>query len=83
MAAVIGVGRRSAGYFTEKIAGHNRIGIGPADAAGSLIRNPARPHVTDPAADSFGSEPAGSWLGIQAGEAGVDTVPLRLDQRFQ
>jgi hypothetical protein len=83
MTAVIGVGSRSPGDLAEKIACHNRIRIGPADAAGSLIRNPAWPHVTDPAAEAFGSEAAGTLLGIQTGEAGIDAIPLRLDQCFQ
>ena len=83
MAAVIGVGSRSPGDLAEKIAGHNRIGICPADAARGLIRNPAGAHVADPAAEAFGAEPAGSLLGIQACEAGVYAVPLRLDQCLQ
>ena len=83
MAAVIGVGSRSAGDLAEEIAGHNRIGIGPADAARGLIRNPAGAHVADPAAEAFGSEPAGILLGIQAREAGIYAVPLRLDQCLQ
>ena len=36
-----------------------------------------------PAAEAFGYEAAGTLLGIQAGEAGVYTIPLRLDQRLQ
>jgi hypothetical protein len=78
MAAMVGVGSRSPGHLAEEIAGHNRICICPTDAARGLIRNPAGAHVTDPAAETFGSEPAGSLLGIQAGEAGIDAFPLRL-----
>jgi hypothetical protein len=83
MAAVVGVRGRSPGHFAEKIAGHNRVCIRTADAARGLIRNAAGAHVADPAAEAFSAEPAGGLLGIQAGEAGVYAVPLRLDQCFQ
>lgn len=53
VAAVIGMGCRTSGYFAQEVPGDDRVGIGPADTARGLHRDPAGPHVADPAAKSF------------------------------
>jgi hypothetical protein len=72
------MGGRAPGNLAQEIAGHDRVGICPAYAARGLFCNPAGAHVTDPATETFGPEPAGSLLGIQPGKAGVYAFPLCL-----
>ena len=83
MSAVIGMGRCTPGDFTEEVSGDYRVGIGPADAARSFVRNAAWPHVADPAAEAFGPKPAGGLLAIQTGETSIYAIPFRFDQRLQ
>jgi hypothetical protein len=79
---MVGMGSDASGYFPQKVARDNCIGVGAADTGWRCGGDAARAHMTDPAAQSPGAECALVFLEIHAKETQINAVVLGFFDRF-